>query len=131
MGLIGFDGGVDGVIPPQITTFDNPGLNSRQTYTVTMVKNGVRTPLTNSDGSEFFVVPDNIGPRTINYEALFNAATYTNLSVSGISVFAGTVDDPFFIDLGAAFDTFNFRNIPGGSGVPGVLTKALCFPRLP
>jgi hypothetical protein len=124
VGLAGYDGGVPGVVPPQISTFDNPGLNSRQTYSVTMVKNGVRTALTNADGSPFFVVPDNIGPRTINYDALFSAATYTNLNVSGISVFAGTVDDPFFIDLGAAFDTFNFRNIPGGSGVPGVLTPA-------
>jgi hypothetical protein len=124
VGLIGFDGGIDSVIPPQISTFDNPGLNSRQTYTVTMVKNGVHTQLKNSDGSDFFVVPDNIGPRTINYDALFNSATYTNLTASGVSVFAGTVDDPFFIDLGAAFDTFNFRNIPGGTGVPGVLTNA-------
>ncbi len=121
VGLIGFDGGVDGAIPPQISTFDNPGLNSRQTYTVFMVKNGVTTRLKNADGSNFFVVPDNIGPRTINYEALFNAATYTHLNTDGISVFAGTVDDPFFIDLGAAFDTFNFRNI---SGVPGVLSPA-------
>jgi hypothetical protein len=124
VGLAGFDGGVDGVVPPQITTFDNPGLNSKQTYTVTMLKNGVSTQLKNADGSPFFVVPDNIGPRTLDYEKLFNAATYTNLNVDGISVFAGTVDDPFFIDLGAAFDTFNFRNIPGGSGVPGVLTAA-------
>src|SRR5690606_7090585 len=30
------------------------------------------------------------------------------------------VDDPFWIDLGAAFDTANFRTL--GSGVPGVLT---------
>jgi hypothetical protein len=120
-GLAGYDGGVPGVIPPQIDTFDNPGLNSRQTYKVTMVKNGVSKQLKNSDGSDFFVVPDNIGPRTINYEALFNAATYKNLNVDGVSVFAGTVDDPFFIDLGAAFDTFNFRNL---SGVPGVLTPA-------
>lgn len=124
VGLAGFDGGIDGVVPPQISTFDNPGLNSRQTFTVTMVSHGVRTKLMNSDGSPFYVVPDNIGPRTLNYEALFNSATYTNLNVSGVSVFAGTVDDPFFIDLGAAFDTFNFRNIPGGSGVPGVLTPA-------
>src|SRR5207249_5277708 len=35
-------------------------------------------------------------------------------------VFAGTVDDPFFIDLGAAFDTGNFR--AGASGIPGVMT---------
>jgi hypothetical protein len=122
VGLAGFDGGIPGVVPPQIATFDNPGLNSRQTYTITMVNNGVRTQLMNSDGSPFYVVPDNIGPRTINYDALFNAATYTNLNVSGVSVFAGTVDDPFFIDLGAAFDTFNFRT--GGSGIPGVLTPA-------
>jgi len=35
-------------------------------------------------------------------------------------VFAGTVDDPFYIDLGAAFDSLNFRNGAGG----GVLTPA-------
>jgi hypothetical protein len=35
-------------------------------------------------------------------------------------VFAGTVADPFFIDLGAAFDSFNFRAGAGG----GVLTAA-------
>ena len=37
-----------------------------------------------------------------------------------MKVFAGTVDDAFWIDLGAAFDTANFRTL--GSGVPGVLT---------
>jgi len=34
-------------------------------------------------------------------------------------VFAGTVDDPFYIDLGAAFDSLNFR-----MGVGGVLSAA-------
>jgi uncharacterized protein DUF4331 len=34
-------------------------------------------------------------------------------------VFAGTVDDPFYIDLGAAFDSLNFR-----MGVGGVLSEA-------
>ena len=28
---------------------------------------------------------------------------------NGVSVFAGTVDDPFYIDLGATFDSLNFR----------------------
>jgi hypothetical protein len=37
-------------------------------------------------------------------------------------VFAGTVDDPFWIDLGAAFDSLNFRNLPQGTGIAGVLT---------
>jgi len=36
-------------------------------------------------------------------------------------VFAGTVADPFFIDLGAAFDSLNFRMAVGG----GVLTSAV------
>src|SRR5215469_5715090 len=33
--------GTNGVVPPQITDFSNPGLNLRQTYTVNMIKNGV------------------------------------------------------------------------------------------
>src|SRR2546427_10464897 len=78
--------------------------------------------ITNSDGSPFFAVPANAGPRTMNYAALYAAGTYKNASVAGISVFAGTVDDPFFIDLGAAFDTGNFRT--GASGVAGVLSAS-------
>lgn len=112
------------VVPPQIQDFNNPGLNLRQTYTVTMVRHSKSgdesTQLTNSDGSPFFAVPTNNGPRTMNYDALFNAATY-HLD-NGISVFAGTVDDPFFIDLGATFDTVNYRTL--ASGIPGVLTDA-------
>ena len=119
------------VVPPQIRDFNNPGLNLRQTYTVTMVKykkgsNGdtdsivERTELKNDDGTPFFAVPTNNGPRTMNYDSLFAAATY-HLG-NGISVFAGTVDDPFFIDLGATFDTVNYRTL--ASGVPGVLTNA-------
>jgi hypothetical protein len=37
---------------------------------------------------------------------------------NGISVFAGTVADPFFIDLGAAFDSLNFRQAAGGGVIP-------------
>ena len=35
-------------------------------------------------------------------------------------MFAGTVDDPFYIDLGAAFDSLNFR-----MGVGGILSPAV------
>ena len=38
----------------------------------------------------------------------------------GVRVFAGTTDDPFYIDLGAAFDSLNFRAAAGG----GVLSAA-------
>lgn len=113
-------GGGPLVVPPQIATFDNPGLNLRQTYTVTMIRGGQSTVIRNADGSPFFAVPGNAGPRTMNYQALFNLATYQ--VANGISVFAGTTDDAFWIDLGAAFDTANFRTL--GSGVPGVLTAA-------
>jgi hypothetical protein len=112
-------GGGPLVVPPQIKTFDNPGLNLRQTYTVTMIRNGQSTSIRNADGSPFFALPGNAGPRTMDYQALFNLATYRGLA-NGISVFAGTTDDAFWIDLGAAFDTANFRTL--GSGVPGVLT---------
>jgi hypothetical protein len=117
-------------VPPRILGFDNPGLNQRQSYGVTLVRRG-RSPgrvvLGNSSGAPFFAVPNNAGPRTMDYAALYQAGTYTSLttntpklSVAGVSVFAGTVDDPFWIDLGGTFDTANFRT--GGSGVPGVLT---------
>ena len=122
-GLAGFtsaSGGTAPGVPPQITDFANPGLNFRQTYTVTMIKNGVATPIVNSDGSPFYAVPANAGPRTMNYADLYAAGTYTNTN-KGISVFSGTVDDPFFIDLGAAFDTANFRHLAEGprDGCPG------------
>jgi hypothetical protein len=127
-GLAGFTSGSGGTapgVPPQITGFSNAGLNFRQTYTVTMVKNGVSTSIVNSDGAPFYVVPANAGPRTINYADLYAAGTYTSTN-QGISVFSGPVDDPFFIDLGAAFDTANFRLLeggpPNGTGVPGVLS---------
>ena len=75
------------VVPPRITTFDNPGLNLRQTYTVTMIRGSQSTTLRNEDGSPFFAVPGNVGPRTMDYQALFNLATYR--LGNGFSVFRG------------------------------------------
>ena len=116
------------VVPPAITSLDGPGsagLGVRQNYTVTMVKNGQPTQLTGSN--TLYAVPSNIGPRTMpNYDALAQQGIYNlngGASSGDIRVFAGTVADPFFIDLGAAFDSFNFRANPG-SGVPGVLSAS-------
>ena len=119
------------VVPPAITSLDGPGsagLNLRQTYSVRMVRErGGSTEFHSKSGSPLFAVPTNVGPRTMpDYDDLAKQGIYT-LEGSGwgdddIRVFAGTVADPFFIDLGAAFDTFNFRST--GSGVPGVLTAA-------
>ena len=54
-----------------------------------------------------------------NYAQLRQQGIYT-LS-NGIRVFAGTVADPFFVDLGAAFDSLNFRMAAGA----GVLSAAV------
>ncbi len=101
------------LIPPGITALDGPGsggLNLQQTYTVTMVvgsgATATRTDLTN--GMKLVAVPSNVGPRTMpDYPTLAAQGVYS--LGNGVSVFAGTVDDPFYIDLGAAFDSLNFR----------------------
>jgi hypothetical protein len=107
------------VVPPAITSLTGPGaagLSLSQTYSVTMIQNGISTPL---GSSTLYAVPTNVGPRTMpNYPALAAQGIF-NLG-NGISVFAGTVDDPFYIDLGAAFDSLNFRTAAGG----GVLSAA-------
>ena len=108
------------IVPPAITSLSGSGaagLSLSQTYTITMVKNGVSTALTDTNGTPLYAVPSNVGPRTMpNYPALAAQGIYT--LNNGIKVFAGTVDDPFYIDLGAAFDSLNFRTAAGG----GVLT---------
>ena len=108
----GFVGGIAGI--PQITSLNGPGsegLSLRQTYTITMIKNGVATDLT--DGKTLYAVPSNVGPLTMpKYNELFTQGIYE--LGNNVRVFAGTVDDPFYIDLGAAFDPFNFRMNAGG-----------------
>src|SRR5262245_37466362 len=73
------------IVPPQITSFSSPGLGQRQSYSVTMIKGGIATPI--SGAGPFFAVPANVGPRTMDYNALFNAATYTTNSAN-VKVFA-------------------------------------------
>ncbi len=115
------------IVPPAITALDGPGsagLGTRRSHTVTLVKNGVSTPILNATGNPFFAVPVNAGPRTMpNYPALFAQGIYST-SVAGVKVWAGTADDPFFIDLGAAFDSFNIRVGAGGGALTPSRTRA-------
>src|SRR5215207_317881 len=112
---------------PPITALDGPGsegLGLRQTYTVTMFKNGKKTVL----GKDLIAVPSNVGPRTMpDYESLAAQGLYE--VKNGIRVFAGQRDDPFYIDLGAVFDTLNLR-APGTDMLSGfnVHTIALEVP---
>lgn len=106
--------GVDGKpgLPPPITALEGPGskgLGLRQHYTVTEVRNGKRRR--NLGMHTMHVVPSNIGPRTIpNYSDLAEQGVYD--LQNGGRVFTGQRDETFYIDLGATFDTFNFRAPP-------------------
>jgi Domain of unknown function (DUF4331) len=115
----GFVGNLAGI--PPITALDGPGstgLSLRQSYTVTMRTRGRVEEI--GGGQTLFAVPSNVGPRTMpNYNALVSQGLYS--LQNSISVFAGTIADPFFIDLGAAFDSLNFRMAVGG----GVLTPSV------
>lgn len=113
------------LIPPAITALDgkgSEGLSLRQSYSVWMVRGSGRfANRTNITGPRrLFAVPTNVGSRTMpEYPALARQGIYT--LDNNVRVFAGTVDDPFYIDLGGTFDSLNLRgNFP--SGVPGVLT---------
>jgi hypothetical protein len=81
-----------------------------------MIRGGVTTSL--SGAAQLFAVPGNLGPRTMEYAALFNQGIYT--LGSNVHVFAGAVDDPYFADLGALADTLNMRS----AIAPGVLSPA-------
>ena len=116
------------VVPPAITALDGPGsegLSLRQRYSVTLNKPWPTQPLSQplSQGMDLFALPSNVGPRTMpDYPALAEQGIYE--LGDGVRVFAGTVEDPFWIDLGAAFDSLNFRPEAFATGVPGVLDEA-------
>ncbi len=103
------------VAVPPITSLDgagSEGLGLRQKYTVEMQEN-VRGrgfgsfPRRSIVASNRIAVPSNVGPRTMpNYGSLRQQGIY---NVGGIRMFAGQAEDPFYIDLGGAFDTLNFR----------------------
>ncbi len=93
--------------------------NNKATYTMERSMDGgltFQTVLT--DGT---VPPYNIGPRSIEsmvglgttYDQLWNSAIVE--SPDGERVFAGPVDDPFFVDLGGIFD---LGNAPRQDGEP-------------
>ncbi len=96
-----------------ITSINDADFNYRQFYDVSVVKNGVRTVL----GSDLAVPPNNIGPRsTPNYAAV--AAQGVHTLGGGVKSFAGQRDDPFYVDLGSAFDLLGLRPFNGAHAIP-------------
>ena len=96
-----------------INSISDPNFNYRQFYNLTVVRNGVRTTI----GTHLPVPPNNIGPRsTPNYPALAAQAVAT--LPGGVKSFAGQRDDPFYVDLGSAFDLLGLRPLNGAHVLP-------------
>jgi hypothetical protein len=101
---------------PGVAAIDDPKLNVKQSYSVTreVWRNG-RLRSSRRIASGVPVAPNNVGPKTIpSYDAV--AAQAIHALPGGGKVFAGQVDDPFFVDLGATFDAINFRKGTGNVG---------------
>jgi len=85
-----------------VTSFSDPDLNVRQTYSVTRVTSSGSAVL----GSNLPVPPANIGPRSNpSYDPFLGVVDLG----SGRKAFAGPRDDPFFVDLGSIFDLAGLR----------------------
>jgi hypothetical protein len=128
------------IVPPMVTSLTGAGaagLNLVQTYTVGMVTgSGTTAKRTDLTGGQTLVaVPTYVGARTMGtpaqYAALAQQGIYSlplgtvlpGQTAPVMRVFAGTVDDPFYIDLGATFDSLNFRPgafFGGGTTAAGV-----------
>ncbi len=94
-----------------VTSFADPDLNVRQTYTVTRVTSSGSSVL----GSNLPVPPANIGPRSNpSYDPFLGVADLG----SGRKVFAGPRDDPFFVDLGSIFDLGGLRPFNAAHLIP-------------
>jgi len=116
-----------------IDSLSDPDWNMPQTYNVTAIHSKEKVVL----GTNLPSPPVNIGPRSTPLYASLRAAAVRTLG-NGIKVFAGQVDDPFFVDLGAVFDLaglrpFNPAHIiplpakPGVDGVGGFNTHAIAI----
>ncbi|MEA2255665.1 MAG: hypothetical protein QOG35_1710, partial [Solirubrobacteraceae bacterium] len=98
---------------PGVTSIGDPKLNVVQTYTVTRERfRKGRMVSSHVIARGLPVAPNNVGPKTMpNYDAI--AAGAIRSLPGGGKVFAGQVDDPFYVDLGTAFDAINIRNGTG------------------
>ena len=113
---LAYVGGINGL--PAVTDVDSVGNGVRQRYDVSLSVNGAKSMKINQ--GKLPVLPNNVGPRTTpDYEENFLEEGIKELN-GGVRVFAGPRDDPFFIDLGAVFDTLNLRPIFGTAPGTGI-----------
>jgi hypothetical protein len=102
-----------------IDSVNPPGINVRETYSVTVVRGdrrrGTRAAVTNADdGASTFDKPiDNIGNKSIpNYDAYASKHVY-NINIPGCGaparMFVGQRKDSFVVNLGETFDLINIK----------------------
>jgi Domain of unknown function (DUF4331) len=101
---------------PGVSSVSDPKLNLVQTYSVWRERWHAGREVSNKLVAHGLpVAPNNVGPKTIpNYDAVANQAIRS--LPGGGKVFAGPVDDPFFVDLGSTFDAINI-DMPGRAGI--------------
>src|SRR4051812_20600936 len=101
---------------PGVSSILDPKLNVVQTYDVTResYRDG-RLTGAKLVARRLPTAPNNVGPKTIPDYAAVAAQANRGLKGGG-KVFAGQVDDPFFVDLGTTFDAINIRKGTGAEG---------------
>jgi len=108
----------------EVTTFEDVNLNVKQTYKVKRIVNG-STQWTSAAlpvppcyiGGNSHSDPNYAGPPSMSNYAALMANSVMDLPSGGGRVFCGPTDDPFFVDLGAAFDLLKIRPAaPGNAG---------------
>lgn len=101
---------------PQVTSLNDADLKQKEFYDV--VRETYRRGKLRSSkrvGRGLRVAPSNVGSKTMpDYSALANEAIRT--LPGGVKVFVGQRDEPFFVDLGATFDSINLRVPTGNAG---------------
>ena len=101
---------------PTVDSVNDPDFAFRQKYTVIQERfNSTGRPGKRSVLASNVVVPGNVGPKTMpNYDAVVQSGI--GRLRGGGRVFVGARDDPFFIDLGGAFDSINLCKGTGNEG---------------
>ncbi len=108
-------------------TFQKTNEDGSTFFNIRLGKQNIKTTYTcersTNGGASFTAIitngvvpPPNIGPRSIDNSPVGLGSSYANLMAAAVQtpstgekIFCGPVDDPFFVDLGGAFDAGGFR----------------------
>jgi hypothetical protein len=89
-----------------VTSIDDPDLNQRQFYSVSVLSGeGGSARAGTLLAEDIPVAPADVGPTSFPDDSYGTVASQAVTTIGdGVKVFAGPRDDPFFVDLGGVFD---------------------------